>query len=186
MRESRMKGLISAPARSRTRNIAMSAATRRLAFSLFFLGPFGIFASTFAVVDYNRKLPAGKLEGFKEANRPESLRQCLKNLHSNRVSPFTLIDAYESKCAETYVVHKLVTERVKELKGLDSYKSDVDYRIQMAAADELEEFTRKMCRRAMIRNSFYMDWLIATICDNGLKCCAAPVWVTLMAVSICV
>jgi hypothetical protein len=82
-----------------------------------------------------------------------------------------------------YVVHKLIAERVKELKSLDSYKNDRDYEIENTAADELVEYTRKMCRRAMIRNSFYMDWLMATLEDNAFKCYVAPFWIVFTALA---
>jgi hypothetical protein len=163
----------------------MNTVLRKAAVPLFFGGPFGLFVASFAVADYNRELPAGKLEGFKGAKNPESLRQCLKKLN-DQLSSHTLISSYGNKCEELYVVNKLVTERVVELKALDVYKGEGDYKVRADAISELEDFTRKMCHRAMIRNAFYMDWFFETVYDNAVKCYVVPLWLLVVAVSLCV
>lgn len=164
----------------------MKAALRKAEVPLTIFGaPFGLFISSFAVADYNRTIPAGKLEGFKGAKNPETLRQCLKNLHDSvNTSSSEKIPAYANKCEEVYVLHKLVTERVTELKALDIHNRDSDYGIRFDAVCELEDFRRKMCRRAMIRNSYYMDWFFATMSDNVEKCFLAPMLIMFLAGSI--
>jgi hypothetical protein len=163
----------------------MNTVLRKAAVPLFFGGPFGLFVASFAVADYNRELPAGKLEGFKGDKNPESLRQCLKKLN-DKVSSYTLISSYGNECEELYVVNKLVADRVAELKALGVYKGEGDYKVRAHAISDLEGFTRKMCRRAMLRNSFYMDWFLETMYDNVVKCYVVPLWLLVVAVSLCV
>jgi hypothetical protein len=87
-------------------------------------------------------------------------------------------------CEELYVVYKLVTERVAEIKALGAYDHEADFMLREDVVRELEDVTSKMCRRAMIRNSFYMEWFFATVFDNALRYYVIPMLLVTMVIMV--
>ena len=131
------------------------------------LSSFGLFLSCFAVVDYSRNMVINE-----EVNREfkkrgsKHLGDSLEQLHFEaylQSITFNNIKVNRYKCIELFVLYKRAEMRKLELKNDDEFQNLTESACEVLAASELNNFGQRMCRRAMIRNFYFIKWFKAVI-----------------------
>jgi hypothetical protein len=158
---------------------SIGASIKRLASnpSTVLLGSFGIFLSTFGMVDFNRQISESETTDFQI--RPSThLGESLEQLHSSAFREsmtFDNIRANRLRCKELYFLFKRAELKKAEFKADVEFKDKSDADIESIVASEFYAFGQRMCRRAMIRHFHFIKWFKATMQDEFIKFYVLPV-----------
>jgi len=124
-----------------------------------------------AMLDYNRDISDYCDLSMFAAEYPPSpnLEIHLKDLHKstlNRTLTFNKLMANRSTCKEVYYLSEKALKRKEELQNDEYFKlqfnATIESTIESVIASEYNLFTRRMCRRSMIRNGYFSLWFKAT------------------------
>jgi len=140
---------------------------------------FGVFLSSIAVVDYNRRIEITDEEKapFKQ-RESQHLGESLEQLHSKaflQSMTFNNIKVNRNRCIELFFLHKRAEKKKLELQADPEFQkmSICDY--EELVASEFYDFGRRMCRRAMIRNFHFIKWFKAMMQDEFIKYFLVPI-----------
>lgn len=138
---------------------------------------FGVFLTTFAVIDFNREVNMDEVDSFNQRDSRhlgESLEQLHTRAFENKMT-FNNIKVNRSRCAELFFLYKRAELKKKELRNDDEFRELTDTEIEALVAEEFNNFGQRMCRRAMIRNGHVLKWAKAMMQDEFIKFYVLPV-----------
>lgn len=140
---------------------------------------FGVFLSSFAVVDYNRRMEITDEEkaSFKQ-RESQHLGESLEQLHSKaflQSMTFNNIKVNRNRCIELFFLHKRAEKKKLEVQEDPEFQNMTIYECEALVASEFYDFGQRMCRRAMIRNFHFIKWFEAMMQDEFIKYYLVPI-----------
>lgn len=123
------------------------------------------------IADYNRDVLDMNLTGFKR-NNVDYLGETLSRVYwmafHKDSDLFCYLSLNASSCEETWYMYQKAERKIAEARKLPALKDKYDYEFHRLVVKEYTGFTKRMCRRAMIRNKYYFKWLTAVVWDEFL------------------
>lgn len=143
------------------------------------LSSFGFFLSSFAVVDYNRRIEITQEEmaSFKQ-RESQHLGESLEQLHTKaflETMTYNNIKLNRNRCVELFFLHHRAEKKKLEVKEDPEFKDISSCECEELVASEFCKFGQRMCRRAMIRNVHFIKWFKAMMQDEFIKYYLIPI-----------